>query len=252
MTGQPTDREIEGRTPDHGAAELRQGTRWGRAGLLALASFGVLGWIVGQAASGALAVQLNVDSQSSPAAFSTTLLEGPDIAFGAAAGSVDGSTTPVLRAGVSDATLNGFCLSQTQSLGVLGDITVKVTAGDDSGKADITANYATFDLTTIRAAGEGVVLGGWNQIGVASTDVTTIDQNGAPYPNPLDAPTTGYGEGWFGIDSDQGAVHNIKGRLYSAQVIGNITLPHLKVNLFHASKTGDAAPCDAAGETPED
>lgn len=207
------------------AAEYR--TRWGRF----VAFFGVSGAALAAMASmmgsSVLATFVSVNSQADPARFNTSQLDGQDVAFGMVQTQVNGVTKSVLRAGLATATLDGFCVSKTESVLGLFNVTIMVTAGNNAAGADIAASNATFDLISLR--GSSINLSGKNQIGQAVTDVTTTRTGTNFDANPLAGSTAGYGKGWVGIDSSSGSLKTVKGRLYSAQVQGDITLPNLNI-----------------------
>ncbi|MEX0428170.1 DUF6230 family protein [Nocardioides sp. DS6] len=227
------------------APEPRNGTRWGRAGMLATVAAAAVVGIATLVDQHVLALYLDIDSEASPASFNTTALVGQDVGFGMVPTSVNGTQKSVLRAGFASATLDGFCLSQTQSLGALGSFTLKVTAGNGTSATDISASNASFDLVNFTAADAGIVLSGQDQIGLATSDITTTKTGTSYDSNPLGGPETSYGKGWIGIDASKGSFTKLKGKLYSARVLGNISLPRLSIKAFSGT-SGDASACDAA------
>lgn len=215
---------------------VRYGTRWGQAmpvlalGLLAMVA---LGWL---ARSELLAA--TVTYQGGAAKFATGRVEGEDVGFGMSeitlrdrAGHPDcpteGATCTrrVLSAGFATGRLDGFCLSQRQTLPVVGNVTIKVTAGDgDPATQEIGAVNVQFDLTALRGNGAGLNLDGMVHIGLATQDITTL----AGVDNPLGAPT---GTGWFGIDATRGDIFGAKGHLYDAEIGGPMRLPNLRITV---------------------
>lgn len=212
------------------------GTRWMRALpllVLALLAMGALAWL-----SRAQVLAASLTYQGGTAKFSTGRVEGQDVGFGMSritvrdrAGASDCPTEgetcarTVLSAGFATGRLDGFCLSQRQSLPVLGSVTVKVTAGDsDPGTREISAVNVQFDLTSLRGNGSGLNLDGMVHIGLAAQDITTLPG----VDNPLGAPT---GTGHFGIDATRGDIFAAKGFLYDAEIGGPMSLPNLSITV---------------------
>ena len=227
-----------------GAGEpVSYGTRWGRAAATFAAGGTVLGAMAAMVSTHVLAAYLSIDSQAKPSGFNTSKLTGQDVAFGMTQATVNGSTKAVLRAGFATATLDGFCVSKTENVLGLFDVTLKVTAGNGVGGDDIIANNASFDLTDLRGA--QINLEGKDQLGQTTTDVTTTRTGSTYDANPLGGPTDSYGKGWVAIDATRGTLTNLKGKLYSVQIQGDITLPNLSIGV-----SGDYGfACDGSGTT---
>ncbi|UDY23205.1 DUF6230 family protein [Nocardioides sp. Kera G14] len=215
------------------AEPIRYGIRWGRAGAVAGVSLGLLGSMTALVTTNALAAYVTVSSQSKPSEFNTSKLTGQDVAFGMVQSDVNGTIKPVLRAGFASATLDGFCVSKTENVLGLFDVTLKVTSGNGAAGDDIVASNASFDLTELR--GTTINLEGKDQVGQATADMTTTKTGGTFDTNPLGAPTGGYGAGWVGIDASKGTLSGLKGKLYSVEIQGDITLPNLSIGVTGAS-----------------
>lgn len=218
------------------ASAPEYGTRWSQAApvlVLALLALLGLGWL---ARSELLAA--TVTYQGGTAKFSTGRVEGENVGFGMSeislrdrAGSADcptegeTCTRKVLSAGFATGTLDGFCLSQKQTLPVVGSVTIKVTAGDGNASTqEINAVNVQFDLTSLRGNDAGLNLDGVVEIGLATQDITTL----SGVDNPLGAPT---GTGWFGIDAMKGDIFAAKGYLYDAEIGGPMRLPGLRITV---------------------
>lgn len=162
--------------------------------------------------------------------FATGRVSGDDVGFGMVemlTKSENGVTTTrrVLRAGFATGSLDGFCLSQKQTVPIVGVVTIKVTAGDgDPSTREISATNVQFDVWTLRGSGTGVNLDGVVQIGLASQDITTLPG----VDNPLAAPT---GVGYFGIDATRGDIYEARGQIYNADIGGPMTLPGLAIQV---------------------
>ena len=218
----------------------RHGTRWGRALPLALVGLVAIGWMGSLVARHVLATYLVINAQGTPASFNTSALVGQDVGFGMVPAAVNGTDKAVLRAGFATASLDGFCVSKSETIAGL-TIVLKVTAGNNTPgtSGDITASNASFDLLSFKSSGSGIVMSGMDQIGLTTDDITTTRTGGAFDTNPLGGPVANSGQGWMGIDATQGTFTQLKGKLYSAQVQGSIMLPHLSIT---TSPSGTA--CD--------
>lgn len=167
-----------------------------------------------------------VTYQGSTAKFSSGRVSGQDIGFGMAQVNVAGAgTRNVLAAGFATGSLDGLCVSQVQSVPLIGDVVIKLTSGDgESSTREVKATNVQLDITQLRGSGTGINLDGRVQIGMASQDVTTL----AGVNNPLAAPT---GIGWWGIDATAGDIFSAKGYLYDAEIGGPMTLPGLRITV---------------------
>lgn len=210
-------------------AEPRYGTRWGRTGTAALLGLAVVASVLWMMHIGVMAAP-GVTYQGKAAKFSTGRVTGQDVGFGMSTmtrRNADGSTSQVkvLSAGFATGTLDGFCLSQTQSMGVFGTVVIRVTAGDGNASTrEINAVNVQFDLTELRGNGTGLNLDGIVQMGLATQDITTL----AGVDNPLGAPT---GTGYYGIDATAGDLYQVKGYLYNAEIGGPMALPNLNIQV---------------------
>lgn len=204
------------------------GTSWRRALPLMLAALLALGVVLALVQRNVLGV--SVAYQGTTAKFATGRVSGENVGFGmrqittrTSGGGTE--TRTVLGAGFATGTLDGFCLSQVQSLAPFGDVIIKVTAGDgDPATREIDAVNVQFDIAQLRGQGAGVNLDGMVHIGVSSDDLTTL----AGVDNPLGAPT---GIGWFGIDATKGDIHQARGYLHDAEIGGPMGLPNLSITV---------------------
>lgn len=216
---------------------LTYGTRWSRASLLFVLAFVALVAMVFMMRQQVLATAFTV--QGTTAQFSTGSVRGTDVGFGmtrvnslSASGTT--STKSVFSSGFATGQLDGLCLSSTESIGPLGTYTIRITAGDNNPATnEVSANNMQFDLTNLRGDGPGIRLDGIVQMGLSSSDVTTV----AGVANPLDAPT---GTGFFAIDATAGDIANVRGKLYDVQINGAIKMPGLKITLT----PGTSQQCD--------
>lgn len=218
-----------------GADHTAYGTSWRRAlplMLLALAAMAATLVMLKQQVFAAA-----VTYQGTAAKFSTGRVTGQDIGLGMrqlsskSSGGVV-STKNVLSAGFAVGSLDGFCLSQVQNVPVIGDVVIKVRAGDgNAATREISAANVQFDIASLRGNGTGVNLDGRVQIGMASQDITTLPNT----DNPLGAPT---GIGWWGIDATAGDIFNAKGFLYDAEIGGPLTLPGLAITVVPKAAGG--------------
>ncbi|MGY0539289.1 DUF6230 family protein [Nocardioides sp. YJ-D4] len=240
------------------------GTRWRRMVAATTVGLGLLAGMVatmGSSASAVFSPTLTINNGSST--FSSTNIHAADAAFGTslvqtqAAASSGGDWTPVLRAGFASATMNGFCLSRVEEVGMLGSYTIRLTSGDDDPATnEINAQMAVFDITQLRAAaGPGINLQGVAQIGLAPTDLTT-NPGSAPYAaNPMGLPQAfdpswyqasgngghNNGQGFTGIDATVADLNSVYGDVWQAQIEGKVTLPNLEIELLPGNQSCKAA-----------
>lgn len=213
-------------------------------GAIAVAG-GLLAVLAGLTVNNVLAT--NLVFQNAAATFSSSALNGADVGLGMATMTKqNGATINVLRAGFAHVTLDGLCVSKTESVAGI-PVTIRLTAGDSVlGTNELTAANATFDITSMtgtQQAGQpasGLQLDGRAQLGLATADITTTGPDGNKDINPLDGPTANGGHGWYGIDADQGRIFSVKGTLWNAEIGGPLTLPNLRITVT----PGTGTPCD--------
>lgn len=203
------------------------GTRWRRTAPVLVLGMGALVVLLGLVRVDVIA--LNGVYSGSAAKFSSSGVTGADVGFGVAEMTrkrADGTTETleVVRAGFATAELNEFCMSMVESVPLVGDVTIKITAGDGNpGTYEIKASNIVLDLEKIKGTGTGVNLDGEVQIGLATQDITTL----SGVVDPLGQPGIGY----FGIDAARGYLYNISGRLHNAEIGGPIQLPGLQITV---------------------
>ncbi|MCX6399053.1 MAG: DUF6230 family protein [Propionibacteriales bacterium] len=251
----------------------RHGTRWGPMAGALVTSLGTLAALASLTWTHAFGLDSTIIIQDGNATFSSSQITADDAAFGMAPVRLgDGTWKNVLRAGFATATLNGLCISKTETVAGLVKYTIKLTAGDGTAALESRANNAALDVTSLRGA--GINLQGSTQIGQASTDLTTAP-GAAPYlANPFAVPQTwdgGFygpgstgpnaysatgngghtnGQGYTGIDATRGTLNAAYGHLWQAQVSGDITLPNLTIKVlpftdsigFNANGTQNTTP----------
>lgn len=242
-------------TTHHTHHDTHHGTRWRRMTALLGAGLGTLGALATLTWHQALGFEATLVIQDGNATFSTNQLTADDAAFGMAPVRLgNGTWKNVLRAGFATASLDGLCVSKTET--VVGGIkyTLKLTSGDNGTGLETKAANAALDLTTLRGA--SIDLQGSTQLGQATTDLTTTPGTAPYHANPFGVPPT-YDGGWFGpgttgpqaysgtgngghvngqgytgIDATRGSLRRVYGQLWQAQVTGNITLPNLKIAVY--------------------
>ncbi|MFW6868537.1 DUF6230 family protein [Nocardioides sp. CPCC 206347] len=255
------------------ADAVRHGTRWKRLAGALTASLGTLAALASITWQNAFGIDATIIIQDGNATFSASQINANDAAFGMAPVRLgNGNWKNVLRAGFATATLDGLCISKTETLAGLVKYTIKLTAGDGTAALESRANNATLDVTTLRGA--AISLQGSTQLGQATTDLTTIPGT-APYEaNPFGVPQTwggGFfgpgaagpnaysesgngghvnGQGFTGIDATRGTLTSVYGQLWQAQVSGDVTLPNLSIKVlpftdsigFNANGTQNTTP----------
>jgi hypothetical protein len=227
------------------AAARSWGVRWGRAALPLLVGLATLAWFAYEAVCGSV-MGLggpNLVMQGRSAEFSTARLSTTNVGFGIVPIKAGSSTRYVLRMAFASGSLDGFCLSQTQS--ILGaDFTIRVTSRDGAvDVADLTGRNIQFDVTSLTStnapnpSGDGIALRGNVSLGLATQTLTTWQSGGVDVVNPLDAPESfaGINGRLFGIDSDVGDVYNVKGDIYDSVIEGPITIKNLQLEVVPGS-----------------
>lgn len=225
---------------DAGAPPRAYGTRWRRTAVVAGTGLLGMGGLIGLMKAQIIATAITV--QSGTADFSTTRVHGDVVAMGMVSVpryTATGVTpTDVLRAGFAGANINGFCLSQKQSLGGL-SYTVKVLGGDGQASTfETTGKNIVLDIVSMRGTSNpGINLDGLVELGVRSDSLHTIPDPANPanfLDNPLGAPTT---DGWYGIQASIGQLYNLRGKVYDMQIGGPLNMPGLKITVVKDGKT---------------
>ncbi|KQY57049.1 MULTISPECIES: DUF6230 family protein [unclassified Nocardioides] len=228
----------------------RMGVRWRRAAGMNLVGMGLLAYMVSQLWTGTVMglgaglVFSGKQSQFSSAKLSTTNVGIGVVPVQLRDAASQTASKYALRMGFAGGTLDGFCVSQTES--ILGqDWTIRLTARDNQLNVnDVSGKNVQFDVSNVTSSsapntsGNGIVLRGNVALGVTPQTITTWkDAGGVDAVNPLDAPETYAGTNGrlFGIDSDVGDLYNVKGELYDAVIEGPLSLKNLKIEVLHAS-----------------
>jgi hypothetical protein len=208
------------------------GTRWGRTSVLlviALCAVAAMLWAVRTQV-----IASSLVFEGSTAQFSSSGINGTDVGMGMTRIQRNTGTAiddeQVLRFGFANGSINGICISQTQSLAGIGSVTLLITAGDgNSSTYEIAGSNVTFDVITANTTGSGIRMDGRAQLGLATQDITTTKTGTLFDPNPLDQPANA--PGWYGIDADYGYLLNVKGTIYDGYVGGPFSMPGLTIKV---------------------
>lgn len=256
----------------------RFGTRWRRVSGLMVIGLGLttamgaatFNGVLGFEASLAI-INSNGTNNLNGFSMSASRIQATDAGFGMApVPQANGTWKNVLRAGFSGATITGLCLMKSETLPVIGDVTIGLTIPSSAG--NITANNGIFDISDIAGdtTGTGLSLKGNTQVGLSTADITTVSTtggSGTPYKadpmgandvsggnSPLeifnsaiyngstpsnwvvDGKPHTFGGGWTGIDAGAADLSKVSGRLWQAQLIGAITMPQLKITVTSGQK----------------
>lgn len=246
--------------------DVRMGTRWGRSfaaigmGLVLLTGAGAAVY------SNVLGLNASVTIQNEGVSFATSRLKASDVGLGMTlVKGQDGNRRNALRAGFASATMNGLCISKTETFLGIGAVTIKVTAGDGNNTSDeIVAQNAAFDIIELTTKGNGVELEGSAQIGLATPDITTVP-GAAPFSsNPLGQVNSAFtngtlenydaniwnananggrmnGQGFTGVDATKATITTAYGKVLQAQIVGSIKMPKLKIEVL----PGTVESCEA-------
>ncbi len=225
------------------------GTRWGRASVAMVIGIGLLATLLTAMRTELIsAFDSTITINNGNATFASSRIYAADAGFGTAVvGRQDGGTQPVLRAGFASATMNGFCLTKTESVPLVGDVTFHLQSGDgNASTSEISARSAAFDITYLRAASSpGIDLKGSTQIGLATTDLTTTPGTAPFDANPFEVPKTfdprwysssrngghNNGQGYTAIDATTADLNMVYGDIWQAQIEGDIALPDLRIRV---------------------
>lgn len=234
-------------------AEKELGTRWPLAIAGLLLGFLLLGAMLLAMRSPILqAFSAQLVIQKGSGSFSADRIVAQDAAFGTAMvdTSADSTTAwrPVLRAGFASASIYNFCFSKTEKIPVLGASWTIFLRGGKPGEStpSVTANSAAFDVTKLRSNSDpGILLQGSAQIGLSTTDLTTLPGT-APYtsdpfgvppdfdPNWYTASVNGgrdNGQGYTGIDATKADLSDVYGDIWQAQIEGDISLKGMQISV---------------------
>lgn len=205
-------------------AEERNGTRWGR-GLAVLVPTAVAAGFVGVAITqGALAAGFNVADQPFEMRVSELQGNGLGVVIGAAnVKSADGSVSrkAVLHAGLNSADIAGLCLIAKQNF-MGAAYSVLLSAGGDERAGGQNVMFDVTDLDATPAVLSGALLGR------SADEIFAAGQSLGGEP------------GGFGLDVGEGqaTLSNVKATAVNAQVVGSLSVPHLKMSLVPGEATG--------------
>jgi hypothetical protein len=245
------------------------GTRWGRSSLSMGAGFGILGGFAVAVWTSSFGLDASMIIQNEGVSFATSRLVATDAGLGMTVmKGQDGNSRNLLRAGFAGATMNGLCISKTETIAGL-PMTIVLTSGDgDNASNEISAANAAFDIIELQAKGSGVQLQGSVQIGLSTPDVTTVPGTAPFSSNALGQQNSAFtggllenydssiwnanansgrmnGHGFTGIDATKATITTAYGKLLSAQVVGSVTLPNMKIAIL----PGTAQSCEQKAAT---
>lgn len=185
-------------------------TRWGRTAVVAVPALGAIGAMTVAMAQGLLAATFAVSGV--PMTISSDTMNGTGFA-----GTVyEAAGQGVTYVGISQAQLNGLCAAVSPTVPVIGQVTLKITAGDaDPNTNELSANDLLLDAKSLTGDGE---FGGL-KLGVASS---AMDVGPAEVRK---------GATDFGLQAGTAKVDNLDASALSAQVAGQFTLTNLNLGV---------------------
>lgn len=257
---------------DAAVADPHMGTRWRRSALPIGVGLGLVAASTTAVATSAFGLNASLVIQNSGVSFASSRVVATDAGLGMTViNGQDGNKRNLLRMGFAGASLNGLCISKTETILGVGAVTIRLTSGDnDNTTNEIRAANAAFDVIELQAKGTGVQLHGSVQIGLSTPDVTTVP-GAAPFSNnPLGQVNSAFtsgklenydpaiwsasanggrmnGHGFTGIDATKATVTTAYGKLLNAQVVGSVTLPNLRIEALPGTAQSCEAKAAAAG-----
>jgi hypothetical protein len=186
-------------------------TNWKRFGLLFTAGAACAASVVIGISEGALASSFAVSGQQFKV--SADSLEGTGfVNYGWIDQHADGSAEPVAVSGIRQATLRNMCQSVVTTLPIVGDVSLKLTAG--TGNTEVTATDLMIDMAQ---------LGG-------DADFTNIEiGRDAATLNKGPAGAQGL-QGLFSQQADRVVINDLRQVAWTANA-GRFRLPNLRMNL---------------------
>ncbi|RNL65073.1 hypothetical protein EFK50_03605 [Nocardioides marmoriginsengisoli] len=202
----------------------RNGTRK-RTALMAATGLGALGALFGLVSANVLAVNFTT-GDSAYSIYSDEVIGANAAGFINAQQKNNGSVG-VAQIGFKTAELNGMCLIAKQTLPVIGDVSLLISAGEkvdgtvtSTAANKINASYLFLAADTLTGAGKnisGLTLG---------QSASTVTMGGTPLP----AGQTGT-PGAFGLQAVQLDLLNLNANTYGVALEGSINLPNLSITV---------------------
>lgn len=206
------------------------GTRWGtrkRSGLLAGGAFGALAAMFVCVSQGVLAV--NFTTANTSYKVYTDKVSGVNAAGYLNVQDLYGSTDDaVAQLGFKTATLNGLCAIAKQTLPVIGEVSLLITAGEPvdgtlTNPAGQAINAQQLYLASDNLTGTGDQIAKLTLGQSADTlMMDTLPHNGTP--------------GAFGLQAETLNVSNLDADSYGIDLQGQINLPNLKIRVLPGAK----------------
>ncbi len=199
---------------------VRRGTRR-RAAVLLAGGLGALASMFWMVSHNVMAV--NFTSASNVHQIYTDRIQGTDAAGYLKTQTKYDGDVPAAQLGFNQAELSGLCLITTESVGVLGEVSLLVIAGEQvdgtvAGSTSITANQLF--IATDQIAGQG------DQIAKM-----TLGQSADTVDMGSYGPFVGGTPGGFGLQAETMNVSDLEGRSFGIDLQGQINLPELKIKV---------------------
>ncbi|GAA3050594.1 DUF6230 family protein [Actinokineospora globicatena] len=185
-------------------------TRWGRTALVAVPAIGVIGAITAAMAQGLLAASFAVSGVP-------ITLTSQSVAGTGFAGTVtNAGSQGVAYAGFSSAQLSGLCAGVIPNVPIVGQVTFKITAGDDDpATKELAASNLLLDAKNLTGDGEFTGL----DLGVASNALSK---------GPAEVRK---GAGDFGLQANTANISDLRADALSAQIAGSFKLDNLSLSV---------------------
>jgi hypothetical protein len=186
-------------------------TRWRRCAVALGLGLAVAAGVVALQAKAVLAASFAVSGQQFKV--SADRLDGTGfVNYGWVDQQADGKPVPVVVAGIKHATLRNMCQSVLTSLPIIGDVTLRITAGD--GQTPVTAEDLFIDMSQLQGEAD------FRSIEIGR-DASTLDKG----------PAGAQGlQGLFGQQSTEVHITNLRQTAWASQA-GTFRLAGLKLAL---------------------
>lgn len=199
---------------------VRRGTRR-RSAVLLTAGLGALASMFWMVSHNVMAV--NFTSASNVHQIYTDRIHGTDAAgYLKTQAKYDGDVATA-QLGFNQAQLSGLCLITTESVGVLGDVSMVIIAGEKvdgtvAGTTSITANQLFIATDQITGQGDQIAK-------------MTLGQSADTVEMGTYGPFSGGTPGGFGLQAQTMNVSDLDGRSFGIDLQGEINLPDLKIKV---------------------
>ena len=142
-------------------------------------------------------------------------------------------TTGVAQVAFKTATVNGLCMVATQSLPVIGTVSLMISAGEKVDGTVTSTSANQIKASFLYLAADALTGAGKNISGLTlGQSADTVSMGGTPLP----AGQTGT-PGAFGLQAEQLDLLNLDANTYGVNLEGSINLPNLNISVKPGPRT---------------